>query len=150
MVLTRAYIHDATGFDNGNLFTSEEQVREYFSVANIEAMFDSCPYTQAELDEMAEAVIAHRWHMALPVDEYRSVYNDGRGIPHEAIQIPWDVVKGLLGGEHRGTPDDDAFLVDYLLQSGAPEWVRDATGWTDEHGWGLIGPEVAEEGEVSV
>ncbi|PZN07216.1 MAG: hypothetical protein DIU69_12020 [Bacillota bacterium] len=147
MVLTRAYIHDTTGFDNGDLFRSAQEVRDYFTVANIEAMFGECPYTQEELDEMAEAVIAHRWHMALPVDEYRSVYNDGRGIPHEAIQIPWDVVTDLLGREHKGTPDDDAFLVDYLLQSGAPEWVRTAEGWVDEHGWGLIGPEFAGAGE---
>lgn len=147
MVWTWDDISEATGFDRGDLFTSEEQVREYFSIPNIEAMFGECPYTQAELDEMAEEVIRHRWHMALPVDEYRSVYNDGRCIPHEAIQIPWDVVKDLLGREHRGTPDDDAFLVDYLLQSGAPEWVRTADGWVDEHGWGLIGPEVAGAGE---
>jgi len=147
MAWTWAEIHYATGFDNGDLFTSAEQVREYFTVENIQAMFGECSYTQAELDEMAEAVISHRWHMAFPVNEYQSVYNDDRGIPHEAIQIPWDVVKDLLGREHRGTPDDDAFLVDYLLQSGAPEWVRDAEGWVDEHGWGLIGPEVAGAGE---
>ena len=143
-------INEYTGAFNGDLFESEEQVRQYFTVANIEAMFGECSLTQEELNEMAETVITNRWHMVIPVDEYRSVYNDGRGIPHEAIQIPWDVVKDLLGREHRGTPDDDAFLVDYLLQSGAPEWVRDAEGWADEHGWGLIGPEVAGAGEVSV
>lgn len=32
-------------------------------------------------------------------------------------------------------------LVAYLLEHGAPDWVRDAEGWIDEHGWGLIGPE---------
>ena len=142
MVWTRPQIHEATNFDAGDLFRSEQEVRQYFTVQNIADMFGECPYSQEQLDEMAEEVIRHRWHMALPVDEYRSVYNDGRGMPHEAIQIPWDVVKDLLGREHRGTPDDDAFLVDYLLWSGAPEWVRTADGWVDEHGWGLIGPEV--------
>lgn len=28
-----------------------------------------------------------------------------------------------------------------------PEWIRDAEGWVDEHGWGLIGPEFAGAGE---
>lgn len=63
MVWTRADIHDATGFDSGDLFTSEEQVREYFTVENMRDMFGECPYTQEELDEMAEAVIRHGWHM---------------------------------------------------------------------------------------
>lgn len=63
MAWTRAEIHDATGFDNGDLFESEAEVREYFTVESIEFMFGECPYTQAELDEMAEAVIRNGWHM---------------------------------------------------------------------------------------
>jgi len=143
MTWTRADIHEATNFDAGDLFRSEAEVREYFTVENIQAMFGSCPYTQAELDKMAAEVIAHRWHMVLPVEEYKTVYTDVFGVQLEAIQIPWGVVRNILGREHKGTPDDDAFLVDYLLQSGAPEWVRTAEGWVDEHGWGLIGPDVA-------
>lgn len=63
MALKREFVHEATGFDNGDLFESEQQVREYFTVANIGSMFGECPYTQAELDEMAEAVIRNGWHM---------------------------------------------------------------------------------------
>lgn len=145
MAWTRAEIHDATGFDNGDLFRSEQEVRDYFTVANITEMFGECPYTQDELNEMADEVITHRWHMALPVDEYLTTYSDHEGTAYEAIQLPWSVVRSILGREHRGTAEDDALLVDYLLQSGAPEWVRDAEGWVDEHGWGLIGPDVAGE-----
>src|SRR5690606_25445511 len=134
-------INEYTGAFNGDLFENEEQVRQYFTVANIEEMFGECSLTQEELDEMAETVITNRWHMAIPVDEYRSVYTDVFGVQLEAIQLPWSVVRSILGREHRGTAEDDALLVDYLLQSGAPEWVRTAEGWTDEHGWGLIGPE---------
>lgn len=61
---TRAEIHDATAFDTGDEFASERQVREYFTVANIEAMIGTCPQTQAALDAMADAVIEHRWHCA--------------------------------------------------------------------------------------
>ena len=145
MTWTRADIHEATNFDAGDLFQSEAQVRAYFTVENMRDMFGECPYTQEELDEMAEEVIRRRWHMVLPVEEYKTVYTDVFGVQLEAIQLPWSVVRSILGREHRGTPDDDAFLVDYLLQSGAPEWVRTAEGWADEHGWGLIGPDVAGE-----
>lgn len=68
MVLTRQYISDATGFDHGDEFTSEEQVREYFTVDNMRAMFGECAYTQDELDEMADAVIHNGWHMARECD----------------------------------------------------------------------------------
>lgn len=142
--ITRQQIHEATGFDNGDLFQSEAQVRAYFTVENIEVMFGSCPYTQAELDEMAEEVIRHRWHMVLPVDEYRVIYYDLQGTAHEAVQLPWAVVRSILGREHRGTAEDDTLLIERLLESGAPEWVRDATGWVDDYGWGLISPEIVD------
>ena len=135
-------INEYTGAFNGDLFESEEQVRQYFTVANIKAMFGECSLTQEELDEMAETVITNRWHMVIPVDEYRTVYTDGFGAQLEAIQLPWSVVRSILGREHRGTVEDDAVLIERLLESGAPEWVRTAEGWADEHGWGLIGPEV--------
>jgi len=141
MAWTRAEIHYATGFDNGDLFRSAEEVRRYFTVTNITEMFGSCPYTQDELNAMADEVIAHRWHMVLPVEEYRTVYTDGFGAQLEAIQLPWSVVRSILGREYRGTAEDDAVLIERLLESGAPEWVRTADGWVDEHGWGLIGPE---------
>ena len=35
-------------------------------------------------------------------------------------------------------------LVAHLLEAGAPEWVRDAEGATDEDGWYLLGEEVEE------
>lgn len=60
----QAYVSEATGFDGGDEFESEAQVREYFTVANVRAMFGECPYTQAAMDAMAEAVIDGGWHMA--------------------------------------------------------------------------------------
>ena len=97
MAWTWAEIHYATGFDNGDLFTSEEQVREYFTVENIQAMFGECPYTQAELAEMAETVITHGWHMErrplwcaycgtrfeLAADELERVIGPGASDPSE-------------------------------------------------------------------
>ena len=61
---------------------------------------------------------------------------------HAAIHITWDDVSWILGRTHEGTPDDDAQIIAYLTADGAPSWVADAEGWTDEFGWGLIGPEL--------
>lgn len=69
-----------------------------------------------------------------------TTYSDGRA-EYEAIQLTWQRVREILGRDHRGDPEDDEVLVAYLLEHGAPDWVRDAEGWIDEHGWGLIGPE---------
>jgi len=56
-------ISRATAFDHGAPFESEDQVRAYFTTANMVAMFgeDALP-TQPELDDMARMVIANRWH----------------------------------------------------------------------------------------
>lgn len=59
---TRQQISDATGFDQGELFETDEQVREYMTVKNLRAMFGTAGVRQRELDRMAAAVIAQRWH----------------------------------------------------------------------------------------
>jgi hypothetical protein len=61
---------------------------------------------------------------------------------HDAIRVSWAEITEVLGHPHRGEPEEDQALVDMLLASGAPAWVRGAEGWTDEQGWGLVGPPV--------
>jgi len=80
-------------------------------------------------------------------DEYRVIYSDHQGTPHEAIQLPWDVVRGILGRDHDSSGEDDARLIKALREMGAPEWIDDAEGWVDERGWGLIGPQFAGAGD---
>lgn len=63
----RAYISEATAFDQGDEFWTEEQVREYFTVDTISDWLDGCVYTPQALAVMADAVIEHRWHM-MPED----------------------------------------------------------------------------------
>ena len=58
----RAFISEATGFDNADEFDSEAQVSDYFTVAVQTGMFGECAWTQADLDAMAEAVIENGWH----------------------------------------------------------------------------------------
>jgi len=61
---------------------------------------------------------------------------------HEAIYVRWGHAESHLGHPHAGTPEDDDAIVEQLLLDGAPDWIRDAEGWIDEDGWGLIGPEI--------
>jgi hypothetical protein len=66
----------------------------------------------------------------------RTTYSDGHQ-EYPAVYVRWDDVTAYLGRPHDGDPDQDARLVQGLLESGAPDWVQDAPGWIDEHGWGL-------------
>ena len=70
------------------------------------------------------------------IDYTETTYSDGR-TTHDGIQVAWEDVSEALGHDHRGTPADDEALVALLLASGAPRWVAGASGWVDEHGWGV-------------
>lgn len=61
--MTRNGIDDLTAFAQGDLFTDEQQVRDYFTVENMRSMFSECNLSQIELNQMAEQVIANGWHM---------------------------------------------------------------------------------------
>lgn len=125
--------------------------RELADILRIEAAkrneSQSAIVERALKKELAQELAQHGRHMAQKINEYRVIYSDHQGTPHEAVQLPWSVVRSILGREHRGTAEDDAVLIERLLESGAPEWVRDAEGWVDEHGWGLIGPEIVDAEE---
>ena len=56
-------ISEATAFDRGDKFVSEDQVRDYFRVESMRLMFGECDQNQATLDEWAQAVIDNGWHM---------------------------------------------------------------------------------------
>ena len=63
---TLTYIADITGFDQGEYFRDPDQVRAYFRVEVMEQVFpgwsQKTGLTQADLEEMAGAVILHHWH----------------------------------------------------------------------------------------
>ena len=88
--------------------------------------------------EIVERVLRRELGMMerIDLDGVRTAYSTGR-TEHEAIQIPWDTVRAILGHDHTGAPDEDRRLVEALIAAGAPDWVQDAPGWIDEHGWGL-------------
>lgn len=57
-------INGATGYANGDLFDTAEQVRAYFTPEAQREMFGADAETDADkLAEWAERVIANRWHM---------------------------------------------------------------------------------------
>lgn len=62
------------------------------------------------------------------------------GTEYHAVQLTWQQVTEILGRDHDGSAEDDARLVEHLRSIGAPAWVAEAKGWSDEHSWGLIGP----------
>lgn len=76
------------------------------------------------------------------MSDFMTTYTDGQGNEHHAVQLSWDRVREILGHDHDGSAEDDARLVEHLRSIGAPEWIEDAEGYVDEHGWGLIGPPV--------
>lgn len=55
-------INDRTGFAQGCKFLSKQEVREYFTAANIRSMYGQNDLTQETLTEMADAVIENKWH----------------------------------------------------------------------------------------
>ena len=63
---TLTYISDVTGFDRGEYFADQDKVRAYFKVEIMENIYPGWSkktgLTQADLDEMAGAVIHHKWH----------------------------------------------------------------------------------------
>jgi hypothetical protein len=66
LVRTLTYISDITGFDRGDYFDDPAQVRAYFKIEVMERLYPGWSkktgLTQADLDEMAGAVILHKWH----------------------------------------------------------------------------------------
>ncbi len=63
---TLTQISDVTGFDRGAYFADPDQVRAFFTTKVMERLYpgwsQKTGLTQADLDEMAGAVIHHRWH----------------------------------------------------------------------------------------
>ena len=62
----RETISGVTGFDSGEKFENDNQVREYFDYSYIRESYspDDCyAPTQATLDEWAGVVILNKWHM---------------------------------------------------------------------------------------
>lgn len=63
-------VNDATGFAQGELFTSIDQVLDYFTVANMIHMFGPGEYDEKQLDRFSRMVLGYRWHCQLtPHDE---------------------------------------------------------------------------------
>lgn len=68
--MDRKEISEKTGFDSGDTFSNESEVRDYFTVKSMRQMFgDDLEANFPELadqeilDEMAETVIDNKWHM---------------------------------------------------------------------------------------
>jgi hypothetical protein len=57
------------------------------------------------------------------------------------IRISWPDVQQLLGRPYRGDDEDDSRIVEFLRRdAGLPEWIEEAEGYQDPHGWYLKSP----------
>ncbi len=56
-------LNDSTGFARGERFETEEEVRAYFTVENMESMFGCVECTPESMTEMADLVIRKGWHV---------------------------------------------------------------------------------------
>lgn len=67
-------------------------------------------------------------------------YSDGHGNYYQAVIMPWDDVRYVLGHSPRGTREEDLVLTSRLMTDDAPHWITsdDAEGFVDETGWGLF------------
>lgn len=63
MIYSMSKIDDLTGFTRGAAFKTEAEVRAYFTEWGMRSRFGQNRWPQWMLDEMADAVVAHRWHM---------------------------------------------------------------------------------------
>jgi hypothetical protein len=81
--------------------------------------------------------------------EYLGTNDDGR----QELQIPWHMVEEIIGHPHGGFDDDDQALIGYLQDHGYPSWTQDENirqSFSDEHGWGLIGPQIEADHTVDI
>jgi len=76
-----------------------------------------------------------------PIEFILTDFSTKSGDVRPALIVSWLEVERILGHEHEGTSDDDAFLLSALRDAGAPEWIEGAEGFTDTEGWGLMGPD---------
>jgi hypothetical protein len=56
-------INHSSGFANGEKFTDEQEVRDYFTPESMRQMFGA-NWTAERLNEMTEAVIKNKWWFA--------------------------------------------------------------------------------------
>ena len=77
------YLSERFGFDNGEKFTSPNEVREYFTMKNMREMIGSeCDdMTQDELDESASLVINQGFHCAFV--QYEFILSAGGNTSHQ-------------------------------------------------------------------
>ena len=101
-------ISEQTGFDSGQLFQSDAQVRDYFTVAAQRAMFgDDAISDQDVLDDMAADVIANRWHYAQTTTIADAI---GAGERNDVLGIREEIE---LTGRLTDTDDNLVVVVDH-------------------------------------
>ncbi len=112
-------INDKTGFANGEKWVLEQEVRDYFTVESMKAMFagnlaDYPDLTNQELlNQMADAVIGNRWHKDETIASQRLVELKEYTGDNEWMDIIWgEDLDESQTDEIAGESSDAAAFVD--------------------------------------
>jgi hypothetical protein len=117
MSYTFEEICDATSLLAFDLFTSDAEVREFFTIHNLCCMYDfDIGVGQKVLDEMAEIVIAKQWHYK--PTHYVAFDGEGCTVSESKESLGWD----------------DVFdeVADALSKAGLPD-IHGDERWRDFH-----------------
>jgi len=91
-----AYINEKTGFADGEQFQSRKDVKDYFTVKNMNYLYGaSHELTQEQLDEMAELVIRKKWHVKITASRVFSI-RVNRSDSREEIDQKIATLKGKI------------------------------------------------------
>lgn len=70
-----------------------------------------------------------------------TTYTDSQGKEYEAVHVTWGMVEKILGRRPEGTDDDKQLITFLKSQKDTFPWISDdCEVWTDDLGWGIIGP----------
>lgn len=129
-------ISETTGFDKGDLFECESQVRAYFTPEAQIYMFDDDALTDEDiLDEWADEVISSRLHCS---DDFET--GDSRQWRHDGTEVSMGKIT------IKYTESDDEIYTKYASEySAQPAILRLnlETGEVDAYVWGNIGGGIA-------
>ena len=116
-------LNDKTGFANGDKFTSEQQVRDYFTVDNFETMFpESMGGTQFDADTLeswADLVIENGWHCDF--DEDPADFTPEPISTITEVKIWWDDQDANSTGWCARSYDCNEQLEDFMFDTDVPQ-----------------------------
>lgn len=117
-------IMETTGFADGDLFESVDQVDQYFTTENMESMFgpDNRPIPQSVLSEMAVSVLDCKWHLAYSIGGKPPSEQSKDWFRQLAREELWEMFENRIFGDHEIMEAIEGFMED------EPPYLDNETG----------------------